>query len=125
MKSKKSLPSRLKVSGVRSFSIQEMSAATSNFMDEIGEGSYGKVYKGMLKDGSFVAIKRARDDNQVQGSDAFYVEIELLSRVHHVNLVELIGYCDDAGEQVRGITCTVGLEAAKSQTRGAPSTMTF
>jgi hypothetical protein len=47
-----------------------------------------------------VAIERAHH-GQVQGSQAFNVEIELLSQVHHVNLVKLIGFCDDSGEQVK------------------------
>lgn len=66
---------------------------------QIGQGGYGKVYKGVLADELVVAIKRAKLGS-LQGSKEFYTEIELLSRVHHRNLVSLIGYCDDQGEQV-------------------------
>lgn len=92
----------LKVAGVTAFSFEELSQATNNFSDEnqIGQGGYGKVYVGDLKDGKQrVAIKRA-EQGSLQGAHEFYTEIELLSRVHHRNLVILVGYCDDEGEQM-------------------------
>ena len=75
--------------------------ATNNFNSstEVGEGGYGKVYKGVLADGTVVAIKRAQEGS-LQGETEFLTEIELLSRVHHRNLVSLIGYCDEESEQV-------------------------
>ena len=92
----------IKISGVKCFTFGDMSMATNNFdpLTQIGKGGYGKVYKGRLSDGMIVAIKRAQEGS-LQGSNEFYTEIELLSRVHHRNLVSLIGYCDDDGEQVR------------------------
>jgi serine/threonine protein kinase len=92
----------LKVAGVRAFSYEELASATNNFSDEnvIGQGGYGKVYRGNLDSGKqLVAIKRAQEGS-LQGAHEFYTEIELLSRVHHRNLVILVGYCDDVGEQV-------------------------
>ena len=59
----------------------------------------GKIHKGNLDDGATVAIKRAHEDS-LQGSKEFVTEIELLSRLHHRNLVSLIGYCDEEVEQV-------------------------
>lgn len=78
-----------------------MALATSNFSEsaQIGQGGYGKVYKGNLHDGTVVAIKRAQEGS-LQGEREFLTEIELLSRLHHRNLVSLIGYCDEDGEQV-------------------------
>jgi len=78
-----------------------MALATNNFSQsaQIGEGGYGKVYKGRLPDGTVVAIKRAQEGS-LQGEREFFTEIELLSRLHHRNLVSLIGYCDEEGEQV-------------------------
>lgn len=92
---------RIKVAGVKDFTYEEMAKATKNFDDscEIGQGGYGKVYKGHLDDGTVVAIKRAQEGS-LQGGREFYTEIELLSRVHHLNLVSLIGFCDDEGEQM-------------------------
>lgn len=46
-----------------------------------------------------VAIKRAKQDS-MQGGPEFTAEVELLSRVHHKNLVSLIGFCLEQGEQI-------------------------
>ncbi|KAL9316442.1 hypothetical protein ACSQ67_017443 [Phaseolus vulgaris] len=62
-------------------------------------GGYGRVFKGVLPDGTVVAIKRAQEGS-LQGEKEFLTEIELLSRLHHRNLVSLIGYCDEEGEQI-------------------------
>ncbi|RDY08683.1 putative LRR receptor-like serine/threonine-protein kinase, partial [Mucuna pruriens] len=90
----------VKIAGVRSFDYKEMALATNNFSEssQIGEGGYGKVYKGELPDGTVIAIKRAQEGS-LQGEREFLTEIELLSRLHHRNLVSLIGYCDQQGEQ--------------------------
>uniref|UniRef100_A0A0E0L3Z8 non-specific serine/threonine protein kinase n=1 Tax=Oryza punctata TaxID=4537 RepID=A0A0E0L3Z8_ORYPU len=87
--------------GARFFSFDELKICTNNFSDnhEIGSGGYGKVYRGILGDGTRVAIKRA-DRNSMQGAVEFKNEIELLSRVHHRNLVSLIGFCYEQGEQM-------------------------
>ncbi|XP_058744733.1 probable LRR receptor-like serine/threonine-protein kinase At1g06840 [Vicia villosa] len=91
----------IKIDGVRSFNYEEMAWATSNFSEsaQIGQGGYGKVYKGNLHDGTVVAIKRAQEGS-LQGEREFLTEIQLLSRLHHRNLVSLIGYCDEDGEQM-------------------------
>ncbi|TVU19944.1 hypothetical protein EJB05_36127 [Eragrostis curvula] len=85
--------------GARFFTIEELKNSTNNFSDEIGSGGYGKVYKGTLGDGTRVAIKRA-EPGSMQGVVEFKNEIELLSRVHHRNLVSLIGFCYQQGEQM-------------------------
>ncbi|XP_057955017.1 probable LRR receptor-like serine/threonine-protein kinase At1g06840 isoform X3 [Malania oleifera] len=99
--SKRRLLSKLsiKIDGVREFTYGEMALATNNFNNQIGQGGYGKVYKGILADGTVVAIKRAQEGS-LQGEKEFFTEIELLSRLHHRNLVSLIGYCDEEGEQM-------------------------
>ena len=91
----------MKIDGVKAFTYREMAMATEKFNSstEIGQGGYGKVYKGILADGTVVAIKRAQEGS-LQGEKEFLTEIELLSRLHHRNLVSLIGYCDEEGEQV-------------------------
>lgn len=53
----------------------------------------------MLSDGQVVAIKRAQQGS-MQGGNEFKTEIELLSRVHHKNLVGLVGFCFQEGEQM-------------------------
>ncbi|KAL7095061.1 hypothetical protein ACP275_10G001600 [Erythranthe tilingii] len=91
----------MKMDGVKAFSFEDMQTATSGFVitTQIGQGGYGKVYKGTLADGVVVAVKRAQQGS-LQGDKEFYTEIEMLSRVHHRNLVSLVGYCDEKGEQM-------------------------
>ncbi|XP_065617649.1 probable LRR receptor-like serine/threonine-protein kinase At1g06840 [Quercus suber] len=101
--SKRHHPSRtsMKIDGVKDFTYGEMALATNNFNSsaQVGQGGYGKVYKGILADGTLVAIKRAQEGS-LQGEREFLTEIELLSRLHHRNLVSLIGFCDEEGEQM-------------------------
>lgn len=91
----------MKIDGVRSFTFKELVLATDNFnrSTQIGQGGYGKVYKGILSDSTVVAIKRA-EEGSLQGQKEFLTEIELLSRLHHRNLVSLVGYCDEEEEQM-------------------------
>lgn len=86
---------------MKDFTYSEMAQATNNFDSSslVGQGGYGKVYRGVLANGKVVAVKRAQEGS-LQGEKEFLTEIELLSRLHHRNLVSLTGYCDDQGEQV-------------------------
>ncbi|KAL5539380.1 hypothetical protein UlMin_043041, partial [Ulmus minor] len=87
--------------GARWFSFEELKKYTNNFSEanEIGSGGYGKVYRGTLPTGELIAIKRAQRES-MQGGLEFKTEIELLSRVHHKNLVSLLGFCFEKGEQM-------------------------
>ncbi|KAJ3687220.1 hypothetical protein LUZ61_016384 [Rhynchospora tenuis] len=89
------------VKGTRCFTFEELKKCSGYFSEnnEIGQGGYGKVYKGYLTDGVVVAIKRAAQGS-MQGAQEFKNEIELLSRVHHKNLVGLEGFCYEQGEQL-------------------------
>ncbi|KAG5130368.1 hypothetical protein JHK84_036765 [Glycine max] len=89
--------------GARWFSFDDLRKYTSNFSETntIGSGGYGKVYQGNLPSGELVAIKRAAKES-MQGAVEFKTEIELLSRVHHKNLVGLVGFCFEKGEQMLG-----------------------
>lgn len=96
-----SMRTSIKINDVKCFTFEDMARATSNFSNstQVGQGGYGKVYRGTLVDGTPVAIKRAQEGS-VQGSKEFSTEIELLSRLHHRNLVSLVGYCDEQDEQM-------------------------
>ncbi|KAL0318616.1 UNVERIFIED_CONTAM: Receptor-like protein kinase FERONIA [Sesamum angustifolium] len=86
----------------RQFSLAEMQLATRNFSDAhlIGKGGFGKVYKGLIDNGrETVAIKRQKS-NSKQGAREFLTEIETLTELRHVNLVSLIGYCNEHGEMI-------------------------
>ncbi|CAD5325711.1 unnamed protein product [Arabidopsis thaliana] len=89
------------IKGVKKFSFVELSDATNGFDSStlIGRGSYGKVYKGILSNKTEVAIKRG-EETSLQSEKEFLNEIDLLSRLHHRNLVSLIGYSSDIGEQM-------------------------
>ncbi|KAJ9167346.1 hypothetical protein P3X46_022008 [Hevea brasiliensis] len=91
----------LKIDGIKDFTYAEMALATNNFNSstQLGQGGYGIVYKGILADGTVVAVKRAQE-HSLQGEKEFLTEIELLSRLHHRNLVSLVGYCDEEYEQM-------------------------
>ncbi|KAH0731789.1 hypothetical protein KY289_002977 [Solanum tuberosum] len=89
------------LTGARFFSFEELKKWTNNFSEtnDIGCGGYGKVYRGTLPNGELVAIKRALQGS-AQGAREFKSEIELLSRIHHKNVVGLAGFCFDQAEQM-------------------------
>eukprot|EP00249_Psilotum_nudum_P023199 c28785_g1_i3 orf=497-1888(+) len=84
------------------FTFRELAAATKNFRAEclLGEGGFGRVYKGKLEStGQIVAVKQL-DRNGLQGNREFLVEVLMLSLLHHPNLVNLIGYCADGDQRL-------------------------
>ncbi|KAL1190578.1 putative serine/threonine-protein kinase PBL25 [Cardamine amara subsp. amara] len=84
------------------FTFRELATATKNFRQEclIGEGGFGRVYKGKLeKTGQIVAVKQL-DRNGLQGQREFLVEVLMLNLLHHSNLVNLIGYCADGDQRL-------------------------
>ncbi|GJW77878.1 receptor-like protein kinase FERONIA [Tanacetum coccineum] len=86
----------------RSFTLTEVKAATNNFNDNcvIGNGGFGKVYRGYIDNAATtVAIKRLNPLSS-QGFHEFHTEIEMLSKLRHVHLVSLIGYCNENGEMI-------------------------
>lgn len=93
--------SGIKFDDLKEFTFKEMLQSTDCFSESaiIGRGGYGHVFKGILADGTVVAIKRA-DDGSLQGSKEFFTEIEFLSRLHHKNLVSLVGYCNEESEEI-------------------------
>ncbi|XP_064948672.1 calmodulin-binding receptor-like cytoplasmic kinase 1 [Musa acuminata AAA Group] len=85
------------------FSIEEINKATSNFASEnrIGQGGFGAIYKGKLKDGTLIAVKRARKNMyDVHLSVEFKSEIETLSKVEHLNLVRFLGCLETDNERL-------------------------
>uniref|UniRef100_A0A452YYX5 Protein kinase domain-containing protein n=1 Tax=Aegilops tauschii subsp. strangulata TaxID=200361 RepID=A0A452YYX5_AEGTS len=83
------------------FTFRELAAATKNFRQDclLGEGGFGRVYRGRLDNGQAVAVKQL-DRNGLQGNREFLVEVLMLSLLHHDNLVNLIGYCADGDQRL-------------------------
>ncbi|XP_077227258.1 receptor-like serine/threonine-protein kinase ALE2 [Tasmannia lanceolata] len=79
---------------VKTFSLAEIEKATDKFSSKkiLGEGGFGRVYHGTMEDGSQVAVKLLTREHQ-SGDREFIAEVEMLSRLHHRNLVKLIGIC--------------------------------
>ncbi|XP_031097660.1 serine/threonine-protein kinase PBL27-like isoform X2 [Ipomoea triloba] len=87
---------------INSLTYQELAAATQNFSPEclLGEGGFGRVYKGHIKTtDQVVAVKQLNQDG-VQGQREFLVEVLMLCLCHHPNLVNLIGYCADGVQRL-------------------------
>ncbi|KAK3127980.1 hypothetical protein QOZ80_7AG0580970 [Eleusine coracana subsp. coracana] len=83
------------------FTFRELAVATKNFRRDclLGEGGFGRVYKGHMENGQVVAVKQL-DRNGFQGNREFLVEVLMLSLLHHPNLVRLIGYCADGDQRL-------------------------
>lgn len=83
------------------FPFRVIEEATDKFSESllIGVGGFGKVYKGVLRDGTKVAVKRGSGKSN-QGLMEFRTEVEMLSQFRHRHLVSLIGYCDEQDEMI-------------------------
>lgn len=76
------------------FSEEDLQRATDNYSQSrfLGEGGFGTVYKGMLPDGTIVAVKKSKIIDRGQ-TEHFINEVVVLSQVNHRNIVKLIGCC--------------------------------
>ncbi|KAI3453146.1 hypothetical protein Pfo_009809 [Paulownia fortunei] len=83
------------------FSFEALVAATKNFhpSQKLGEGGFGPVFQGKLKDGREIAVKRL-SQRSAQGKKEFQNEAKLLARVQHKNVVNLLGYCVHDAERL-------------------------
>ncbi|KAK9096250.1 hypothetical protein Sjap_021747 [Stephania japonica] len=83
------------------FRYSEILAATSEFLRDnlLGEGGYGYVYKGRLKDGHIIAAKVWKQSS-TQGYAEFFSEVYVLSFVRHKNIVMLLGYCSEMNQKI-------------------------
>ncbi|CAN6818655.1 unnamed protein product [Brassica oleracea] len=86
---------------VRVFSYNSLRSATDDFhpSTRIGGGGFGVVYKGVLRDGTQVAVKSLSAESK-QGTREFLTEINLISNIHHPNLVNLIGCCIEGNNRI-------------------------
>ncbi|XP_057859955.2 G-type lectin S-receptor-like serine/threonine-protein kinase At2g19130 [Cryptomeria japonica] len=83
---------------LRVFSYKELKIATRNFRSKLGSGGFGSVFKGSLKDGTLVAVKKL--EGSQQDEKQFRAEINSLGSIQHVNLVRLRGFCAEGSERL-------------------------
>ncbi|KAK4753320.1 hypothetical protein SAY87_022118 [Trapa incisa] len=81
---------------------KDLSAATQNFNPDtlLGEGGFGRVYKGKLDSRDQAVAVKQLDRNGLQGNREFLVEVLLLSTLRHQHLVNLVGYCCDGDQRL-------------------------
>ncbi|OAY42624.1 probable LRR receptor-like serine/threonine-protein kinase At1g67720 [Manihot esculenta] len=85
--------------GAYCFTFSEIEDATKKFEKKIGSGGFGVVYYGKMKDGKEIAVK-VLTSNSYQGKREFSNEVTLLSRIHHRNLVQFLGFCQEEGRSM-------------------------
>ncbi|MCI12701.1 protein NSP-INTERACTING KINASE 1-like, partial [Trifolium medium] len=87
---------------LKRFPFRELQIATNNFSSKnlVGKGGFGNVYKGILSDGTVVAVKRLKDGNAVGGEIQFQTEVEMISLAVHRNLLRLYGFCMTSNERL-------------------------
>ncbi|XP_076934081.1 protein NSP-INTERACTING KINASE 3-like isoform X2 [Bidens hawaiensis] len=87
---------------LRRYTFKELRAATDHFTAKniLGKGGYGIVYKGLLTDGTVVAVKRLKDDINFGGEVQFQTEVETISLAVHRNLLRLWGFCSTENERI-------------------------
>ena len=101
------------------FTYPQLVEATQNFSELLGEGGYGKVYKGRVivvmenekkaprEKQLPVAVKVLKDTimggtRHGEAEKQFRAEVSTLGKIHHVNLVDLVGYCIGGGNRAPG-----------------------
>ncbi|XP_008783430.2 protein STRUBBELIG-RECEPTOR FAMILY 7 isoform X2 [Phoenix dactylifera] len=83
------------------YSVADLQMATDSFSIEnlIGEGSFGRVYRAQFSDGKVLAVKKINSSALPNQSAGDFIElVSNISRLHHPNLTELVGYCSEHGQ---------------------------
>ncbi|KAJ9541149.1 hypothetical protein OSB04_027655 [Centaurea solstitialis] len=85
--------------GPMAYSYSELRKATKDFKEDnkLGEGGFGDVYKGIIKDGNIVAVKKLAIGSN-GGREVFESEVRVINNVHHRNLIRLLGCCSNGPE---------------------------
>ncbi|CAL5199140.1 unnamed protein product [Lathyrus oleraceus] len=80
------------------FSYNDLETATNNFAVKLGQGGFGSVYKGILQDGTQIAVKKLEGIGQ--GKKEFRVEVSIIGSIHHHHLVRLKGFCAEGSHKL-------------------------
>ena len=75
------------------YSYADVKKITNHFKEKLGQGGYGTVYKGRLSSDVLVAVKIL--NNSKENGEEFINEVGTMGRIHHVNVVRLVGFCVD------------------------------
>ncbi|KAL5670567.1 hypothetical protein ACJX0J_022788, partial [Zea mays] len=88
-------------SNITKYTYKELVRATNNFnpLNKIGEGGFGSVYKGQLRNGTVIAVKVLSSESR-QGVREFLNELVAISDISHDNLVKLYGYCAEGDQRI-------------------------
>ncbi|KAL5071038.1 hypothetical protein RYX36_021925 [Vicia faba] len=79
------------------YSYRDITNITKQFRTKLGNGGYGSVFKGQLRSGRLVAVKLL--DKAKSNDQDFINEIATIGRIHHVNVVQLIGFCVEGSKR--------------------------
>ncbi|KAL6289475.1 hypothetical protein ACE6H2_006985 [Prunus campanulata] len=79
------------------YTYSDIKKMTNRFNEKLGEGGYGSVFKGKLRSGRFVAVKML-EKPKANGQD-FISEVATIGRIHHFNMVQLVGYCVEGSKR--------------------------
>lgn len=79
------------------YSYPEIIAMTNHFTHKLGQGGFGSVYKGQLHTGRFIAVKML--ENSKFSAEEFINEVSTIGRIHHVNVVQLLGFCSEGSKR--------------------------
>ncbi|XP_009388758.2 protein STRUBBELIG-RECEPTOR FAMILY 6 isoform X1 [Musa acuminata AAA Group] len=85
------------------YSVADLQIATDSFSEDnlVGEGSFGRVYRAQFSDGKVLAVKKLNlTALPSRSSDEFIEIVGNISRLHHPNLTELVGYCSEHGQRL-------------------------
>ncbi|XP_057855595.1 cysteine-rich receptor-like protein kinase 2 [Cryptomeria japonica] len=91
-----------KLRGPEDFDFKILKKATNHFhqANKLGQGRFGEVFKGTLKNGKVVAVKKLTLGRSAHLISEFETEVKLISNVHHKNLVRLLGCCKQGQERL-------------------------
>ncbi|XP_052291183.1 rust resistance kinase Lr10-like isoform X1 [Citrus sinensis] len=79
------------------YSYPEIIAVTNHFTHKLGQGGFGSVYKGQLHTGGLIAVKMLA--NSKFSGEEFINEVSTIGRIHHVNVVQLLGFCSEGSKR--------------------------
>lgn len=75
------------------YTFADIKRITNHFKEKLGEGAYGTVFRGKLSSKIFVAVNVL--SSLTSNGEEFINEVRTMARIHHVNVVRLVGFCAD------------------------------